>query len=351
MSGTGDSEEAPGQIPPVTGPWDPAPPSRRAVEGLGQQSPSDDHRHPADGHSQALSPVFNMPAARALLISEFAAWAIWTVFSFIIVYWACQTANLESTTWLIISLWILSGLVVLWPGVDGLLVRLLLSARQPTMVEQQRMTPSWMAAAHRLGVFGPNYSLWIEDSKDATASMTLGHTIAVTHWSLYTLPPSHLEAVLARELMTHMVGRSWVSRLGSWYSIPARLIALAIRGLMKLSRTIPAVGWTIVCFLLVSYLGLILVAVIFYDNPLGPLLYLTPFTAPLILLGLKRWNERMADRAAADLGYGPRLIEVLYGWQSQHQSANRRGSLVQPVVGASSVAERIRALEIYQQRL
>jgi hypothetical protein len=103
MSGSGDSEEAPGQIPPVIGPGDPAPPSRRAVEGLGQHSPSED-RYPADGHSQALSPVFHMPAARALLISEFAAWAIWTVFSFIIVYWVCQTANLESSTWLIVSL-------------------------------------------------------------------------------------------------------------------------------------------------------------------------------------------------------------------------------------------------------
>lgn len=249
-----------------------------------------------------------------------------------------------------ISLWILSGVVVVWSGADALLTRILVGSRQPTMVEQRRLMPSWMAAAQKSGVYGPRYSLWIEDSKGPTASPTVGYTVAVTQWALYTLPPSHLEAMLARELVVRHGAEPWLSRLSFWYSIPARLVALAIRHLVKLSRTLPAVGWTILCFLLVSYLGLILVAVVFYEDPTGPLLYLIPFAAPLILLGLRRWNERMGDRAAADLGYGPRLIEVLYGWQSQQQTAARRSPVGQSV-STPSVAERIRALEMYQQRL
>lgn len=313
-------------------------------------SASSPGNRPGGAPSQAVSHVQGIPAAGALLASKVVSAVVWTAFSFVIVYWACQTANLESTTWLVISLWILSGVVVVWSGVDALLTRILVGSRQPTMVEQRRLMPSWMAAAHKSGVYGPRYSLWIEESKGATAAGTVGYTVAVTHWALYTLPPSHLEAVLAREVMVRHGGEPWLSRLGFWYSIPARLVALALRYLIRLSRTLPAVGWTILCFLLVSYLGLILVAVVFYEDPTGPLLYLLPLVAPLVLVGLRRWNERMGDRAAADLGYGPHLIEMLYGWQSQQQTAARRSPVGQ-AVGTPSVAERIRALELYQQRL
>ncbi|HEU4946196.1 MAG TPA: M48 family metalloprotease [Kribbella sp.] len=277
--------------------------------------------------------------------------AIWFVSSFLIIFWICQALELEGRTWLVMGTWLVSGATVLWPGSDGLIARFLLGLRQPTMVERQRLTPSWLSVSRRAGVDADRYTLWIKDTESSTGSAAGGHTVAVTGWAMYTLPPSHLEAVLAHDLATHLRGRTWLSRLVLWYSIPTRIVALAVRMLLKLSRTLPAVGCTIVGFLLIAYLGIILVALVFYDSLAVPLLYLTPLLAPLIFVGLSRWNERMADRASADLGYGRRLLEVFYGWQAQHQDASRRMGTAQPdwLAGQPSVAERIRALEAYLQ--
>ncbi len=49
------------------------------------------------------------------------------------------------------------------------------------------------------------------------------------------------------------------------------------------------------------------------------LLFLTPFVAPPILAWLNRWQVKQADRRAALMGYGATLVQVLYGWQMQHQ--------------------------------
>lgn len=260
--------------------------------------------------------------------------------------------DLEERTWIVIAIWLVSGAIVLWPGSDALVARYLFGLRQPTMVERQRLAPSWLAVARRAAVDPDRYTLWILDSDSSTGAMAGGSTVGVTGWSMYTLPPSHLEAVLAQDLTRHRRGRTLVGRLALWYSVPTRTVALLIRLLVKLSRTVPAVGCTIVGFLLVAYIGIILVALVYYDSLAVPLLYLTPLLAPLVFIGLDRWNERMADRATADLGYGRRLLEVLYGWQAQHQNAARTGGLAQPdwLAGQPSVAERIRALEVYLQR-
>lgn len=277
---------------------------------------------------------------------------LWAASSFLIIYWLCQLFDLEERTWVLIGLWLCSGLIVLWPGSDGLVARYLFGLRQPTMVEGQRLAPSWYTVATRAGVDPNRYTLWIQAAETSTGAAAGGYTVTVTGWALYTLPPSHLEAVLAHDLATHLRGRSWLSRVALWYSVPTRIVALAVRLLLKLSRSIPAVGCTIVGFLLVAYFGIILASLVFYDSLLVPLLYLVPLFAPLLFVGMARLVERMADRATVDLGYGRRLLEVFYGWQAQHQDTSRRMGLAQPdwLAGQPSVAERIRAVEVYLQR-
>jgi hypothetical protein len=291
------------------------------------------------------------PGGTGLLVAEALNGLLWAGASFVIIYWIGQTFDLYEGTWVLISLWILSGLIVLWPGFDGLVARYLLGLRQPTMVEAQRLAPSWIGVATRAGVDAHRYTLWIETAENATGTAAGGYAVTVTGWALYTLPPSHLEAVLAQDLATHLRGRTWLSRLALWYSVPTRIVALVVRLLLRLSRTIPAVGCTIIGFLMVSYFGFILASLIFYDSLLVPLLFLTPLFAPLLFIGVAKFIERMADRAAVDLGYGRRLLEVFYGWQAQHQETARRVGLSQPdwMSGQPSVAERIRALEVYLQ--
>jgi hypothetical protein len=276
----------------------------------------------------------------------------WSLVSFLLIYALCQFIGIDEGTWVVILIWLLSGAATLWRGLDFLVSRYVLGLRQPTLVEAQRLMPSWGALAGRANLDINSRSLWIQNADGPTASGTAGDIVALTGWAMYTLPPSHLEAVMAFDLASHLHSRHLISRLALWYSVPARLAALGVRQLLKLSKTIPAIGCTIVGFLLVSYIGIILVALVFYDSLLVPLFYLTPVLIPIIFAGLSRWNERMADRAVADMGFGRKFLEVLYGWQAQHQDVSRRLGLAQPdwLGGQASLSERIRALENYLQR-
>lgn len=274
---------------------------------------------------------------------------LWVGASFVILYWFTQTFDWPA--WGLIAGWLLTGLIVIWPGSDGLLAKYLLGLRRPTMVEGQRLAPSWYAVANRAGIDPNSYTVWVQNSETVTGFVTGGNTISVTRWALYTLPPAHLEAVLAHDLEMHRSGHSWFGRVMHWYSIPARLVGLVIRLLLKLSRAIPAVGCTIIGFLLVAYLGLILAALVFYDSLAVPLMFLLPLFTPLLFLGAGKLMERLADRATVDLGFGRKLLEVFYGWQAHHEGGQRRGGL-QPewLTGQPSIAERIRAVEVYLQR-
>ncbi|MFI5731094.1 hypothetical protein ACIA49_13305 [Kribbella sp. NPDC051587] len=290
-----------------------------------------------------------VPGGAGLLAAEVLSMVLWAGASFLIVFWLTQTFDWPS--WGLIAGWLLTGLVVIWPGSDGLLAKYLLGLRRPTMVEGQRLAPSWYAVANRAGIDPNSYTVWVQNSEAVTGFASGGNTVSVTRWALYTLPPTHLEAALAHDLQMHARGSSWFGRLMHWYSIPARLVGLVIRLLLKLSRTIPAVGCTLIGFLLVAYLGIFLAALVFYDSLSVPFLFLLPLFSPLLFLGAGKLMERLADRATVDLGLGRKLLEVFYGWQAQHEGGHRRGGL-QPdwLAGQPSIAERIRSVEVYLQR-
>jgi hypothetical protein len=289
------------------------------------------------------------PGGGGMLAAEIVGLALWALASFVIVYWL--TGILDVNAWIPIVVWLLTGLIVIWPGSDGFVAKFLLGLRRPTMVESQRLAPTWYAVANRAGVNPNAYTVWIQGAETPTVSVTGGNTVSVTRWALYTLPPRHLEAALAHGLAVHRRGGSWMSRVLHWYSVPARVFGLALRLLLTLSRTIPAVGCTIIGFLLVAYLGIFLASLVFYDSLAVPLLFLLPLFSPLLFVGEGKFAERMADHATADLGYGRQLLEIFYGWQAQHEGGHRRGGLVQSdwLAGQPSVAERIRALEVYLQ--
>ncbi|MBB5833892.1 hypothetical protein [Kribbella italica] len=321
---------------------------RRPTDGQGDGTP----QLPIRGPRQPEPMGVQRPGGGGLLLSEIVNGAVWALASFFIIYWFCQLFGADDATWILIAIWLVSGAIVFWRGMDFLLSRFLFGLRQPTMVEGQRLMPSWHTVATRSGLDMNTYSLWIQNADGATAGVGAGNTVTVTGWAIFTLPPSHLEAVLAFDLATHLHGRTWLSRLALWYSVPARLVALGVRQLLKLSRTIPAIGCTIVGFLLMAYIGILLFALVFYDSLAVPLLYLSPVLLPFLFGGLAHWNQRMADRAVVDMGHGRKLLEVLYGWQGQHQEASRRMAMTQPdwLAGQPSVSERIRALENYIQR-
>jgi hypothetical protein len=135
-----------------------------------------------------------------------------------------------------------------------------------------------------------------------------GSTVAVSNWSIYTLPPRNLEAVLAHELAHHLALPRLVSLFIYWLSLPARVMGLVIAGGLKhpvLSMPVKLVlGFLTVGVFLVGF---------FTEFDWYTVLMLSPWTAPLVVPWLARKAEQHADRVAADLGFGVQLVEVFAG--------------------------------------
>ena len=249
--------------------------------------------------------------------------------------------------WIVVGLWILSGAVVFLKPVEDLIARYLFRLRRPTLVEQQRVGPAWRQLLQRAGVDEGRFSLWVQESDDVNATPTPGHTVAITRWALYTLPPSHLEAALAHELSHHLGGRAWLSLLNFWYSIPARCGLIAVRAIARLMVKVPAVGCVIGSFIVMAYAGIVLAVITFSSGYIWPFLFITPFIAPPFLAWLSRWQVKQADRRAARMGYGGTLVQVLYGWQMQHQQTLGRevSRRAQIMSSTPSLVERVHTLE------
>jgi Zn-dependent protease with chaperone function len=109
---------------------------------------------------------------------------------------------------------------------------------------------------------------------------------------------------------------------------------------------VPALGCIIGAFLVMAYAGIALAAFTFGHGYIMPILFLTPFIAPPFLAWLNRWQVKEADRKAAMLGYGATLVQVLYGWQMQHQQMHGRETSRRAQVMSStpSLIERVHTL-------
>jgi hypothetical protein len=89
----------------------------------------------------------SVPSAAELLLGI--PWALW---SFGVV---SSVASWFSQDWLsltIVVAWVLSGLVIVWPGTEDLIVKYLYRLRRPTLLEQQKLDVSWRAVCGRAGV-------------------------------------------------------------------------------------------------------------------------------------------------------------------------------------------------------
>jgi len=249
--------------------------------------------------------------------------------------------------WIVVGLWILSAGITFVRPAEDLLARYFFRLRQPTLLEQQRLGPVWNQLLQRAGIQGTRLRLWIQESEEPTATPTPGQVVAVTRWALYTLPPSHLEAALADGLAHHLGGRSWLSMLNFWYSIPARCGLIVARGIAQVMKRVPALGCLIVGFLMLAYVGLALAIFAIGHGYIWLFLFLTPFIAPPILAWLNRWQIKQADQRAARLGYSVPLVQVLYGWQAQHQQTmgSDIGRRAQAMSNTPALADRVRAIE------
>jgi STE24 endopeptidase len=219
---------------------------------------------------------------------------------------------LPDIPWLIPVLWISSGAVLFVPSVETTMSRLMFRVRPPGPDEMNHLKQPWQSVCQAAGVAPGRFVLMVEDSHELNAFAAGGRTVAVTQTSL-RLPPKQLEAVLAHELGHHLSGHPTVSILSWWYALPARgaafLARIAVRFILAVADAFARFGGGTgaLVALLLSLVVLTMLAFV------GFWLLLIPLTAPL-LAWASRIGELRADRTAAELGYGPHLVEVLHRW-------------------------------------
>ncbi|HEY3006046.1 MAG TPA: M48 family metalloprotease [Kribbellaceae bacterium] len=275
--------------------------------------------------------------------SDLARGALWVGWSFLVV---SAAANLlvdvdAAAYWLIMAAWLASGTLAWWPAAEPAAARWVFGLTPASIVELHQLGPLWAAVTDRAGVPGDRYALWVADAGDElSVPPRTGRVVAVTRAALYVLPDAHLEAVLAHVLGHVLGGRDRVRSVLLWWSLPARAVAVAARRVKPVLRRVPALGCLAVGAIAAGLAGLLLSALLLgrWGDLVAWLVVIVVTAAAGPMLGwLDRRDDLRADRAAADLGYGPRLLETLYGWQArQIQTAP---------ASRPTVAYRIAALE------
>ena len=160
--------------------------------------------------------------------------------------------------WVLMGVWFGSGVATLHPQSETLIARYVYRLRDLNQLEYQQIGPAWHTVCAAAGVSPNVFRVWIYDGQQITAPATTGHTIAVTTWSVYTLPAPLLRAVLAHELAHHLGTPPRWSVLVTWYSIPARIAADVIRRLMPVLGRFPLLKGLVIAFWVMVGAGLIL---------------------------------------------------------------------------------------------
>jgi Zn-dependent protease with chaperone function len=246
--------------------------------------------------------------------------------------------------WVIMGVWLGSGAATLHPQTEALVARHVYRLRDLNQIEHDRIGQVWYAVCSAAGVTPSAFRVWIYDGERITAPATSGHTIAVTTWSVYTLPAPMLRAVLAHELAHHLGTPPRWSVLVAWYSIPTRIAAVVIRRLMPVLRRFPLLKGLVMTFWVMVGAGLILHGLVFGFAWTHFLLF-SPLAAPLTLGLTGQTAEAYADRQAADLGFGGELLEVFYGWQAQAARDGAEFKRARPTSPDPTIATRLKALE------
>jgi len=222
--------------------------------------------------------------------------------------------------------------------------------REPTDAERRRLAPAWLGVSKAAGVNPRAYSVWVQKSRTINASAAAGHTVTVTEVAIERLSDEQLEAVLAHEL-GHLFGRhAGTSLLRYWYSLPAMFVfgfaisfSLAVTSALESGSLAISV---VTVALVLAFLGYLVAAI-----PIVGIVALLFVVLPFGLLWVRRLQEYEADAAAAYIGYGEDLAQLLRrellggnerrGWRyrlvATHPSnvnrANRLQSLSNPSVG------------------
>jgi STE24 endopeptidase len=235
-----------------------------------------------------------------------------------------------------------AALILVRPVEAGLAWLLYRRLRRPRPAELARIAPALERVCRRAGTDPGRYLLRVEEKRQVNAFALGGHVLAVTRMSL-ELPDDMLEAVLAHEVGHHRHLHPLAIILGWWYLLPFEAGDRLLRAIRRLTRWLArtfgrlndrtgglaggrAPDGALGMLVLLAVLGVLVVAGSVAVVVLGVLwlpLALLVRLAKVLAAALSRAGEHAADRHAAELGYGPGLVQVLGLFLRAEQSAPR----------------------------
>jgi STE24 endopeptidase len=260
-------------------------------------------------------------------------------------YGAAVAAGWEPVTAVIVACaaWTASAALVQVRPVEAGLARLLYrDLRRPRAAELARIAPALERVCRRAGTDPGRYLLRVEEKRQVNAFALGGHMLAVTRVAC-ELPDDMLEAVLAHEVGHHRHLHPLAIILGWWYLLPfeagERLLRAIRRVVRWLARTFGrlsdrtggvsggrAADGALGMAVLLVVLGVLVLAGSVLVVALGLLwlpLALLVRLAKVLAAALSRAGEHAADQHAAELGYGPGLVQVLLLFRQAEQAAPR----------------------------
>jgi STE24 endopeptidase len=239
--------------------------------------------------------------------------------------------------------WTASAALILVRPVEAGLARLLYrSLRRPRPVELDRISPALHRVCRRAGTDPGRYLLRVEEQRQVNAFALGGHVLAVTRMAL-ELPDDMLEAVLAHEVGHHRHLHPLAIILGWWYLLPFEAGARLLRAIRRVTRWLArtfgrlsdrtgglaggrAPDGALGMLVLLAVLGVLVLAGSVLVVGLGLIwlpVALLVRVAKVLAAALSRAGEHAADRHAAELGYGPALVQVLALFLQAEQTAPR----------------------------
>jgi Zn-dependent protease with chaperone function len=241
-----------------------------------------------------------------------------------------------------------AALILARPVESGLAWLLYRSLRRPRPAELVRITPALARVCRRAGTDPGRYLLRVEEKRQVNAFALGGHVLAVTRVAL-ELPDDMLEAVLAHEVGHHRHLHPLAIILGWWYLLPFEAGDRLLRAIRRITRWLAQIfnrlsdrtgglaggrapDGALGMLVLLAVLGVLVLAGSVLVVGLGLLwlpVALLVRLAKVLAAALSRAGEHAADRHAAELGYGPGLVQVLALFLQAEQAAPRpRGMAV-----------------------
>jgi Zn-dependent protease with chaperone function len=208
--------------------------------------------------------------------------------------------------WLVPTVWLIFGSLLLVPSVQIAVLSPLLGVRRPSTAESEVISPIWRDLTAAANLPQQRYSIRLLDSADLNSFACGGHLVVVTSFAIEQLSQRELSGVLAHELSHHIGLHTAAITVGHWLSLPVVAFArigfffqnvarAATDSFASNSAALTAIGRIAAAIL--TGVSWVFLAALHTSDALGNI--------------VSYESEFEADRRAVRMGYGPALADAL----------------------------------------